>query len=243
VVSAATTYRTVVTHARQAPVRHRFRYRASAWLVDLDEVPQLPRPLRWLARFDTADHVGDPAASLRDNLTSVLATEGIDVRGARIMMLANARALGHVFNPISIHWCYAADETLAAVVAEVHNTYGDRHAYVMRADAAGGVDGVLDKQMYVSPFNPVDGQYRITVSPLSEHVSVAVTLTRDGKPPFVATLRGVRQHRHSPLRAAVLTAAASLRVTTLIRWQGVGLFLRGLRVEPRPVHARQEAVS
>ena len=49
-------------------------------------------------------------------------------------MLANARALGHVFNPISIHWCYAADGGLAAVVAEVQNTYGDRHAYLLRPE-------------------------------------------------------------------------------------------------------------
>jgi hypothetical protein len=230
-------------HARQAPLRHRFHYGTSAWLVDLDEVPRLPRGLRWLARFDAADHVGDPTSTLRDNLTELLAAEGIDAEGGRMLMLANARALGHVFNPISIHWCYSADNALAAVVAEVHNTYGDRHAYVLRPDPGGRIDGVLDKQMYVSPFNPVDGQYRITVSPPSEQISVAVTLTRDGQPPFVATLRGVRRERRSVVSAALATALTSLRVTTLIRWQGVGLFLRGLRVEPRPIHARQEAVS
>jgi DUF1365 family protein len=244
VVSAATatTYRTVVTHARQAPLRHRFRYHTNAWLVDLDQVPRLPRILKWLATFDSADHLGQPEDSLHDNITRLLAANDVDVTGGRIVMLANARAFGHAFNPITIHWCYAADDTLAAVVAEVHNTYGDRHAYVLQPDAAGRVDQLLDKAMYVSPFNPVDGRYRITVSPPSERVSVSVTLTRAGQPPFVATLQGTRRSPRSVLAAAIATSATSVRTSTLIRWQGVRLFRRGLRVEPRPVHHRQEAV-
>ena len=109
--TTATTYDTVVRHSRQAPIRNRFRYRTRAWLVDLDQVPQLPRgaalarPLR--LRGTTS---AKPTESLRDNVTALLATHDIDVTGGRIVMLANARALGHVFNPISIHWCYAADE-------------------------------------------------------------------------------------------------------------------------------------
>jgi hypothetical protein len=224
------------------PLRHHFRYRASAWLVDLDDLPQLPRPLRWLARFDAADHLGEPAATIRQNLLDLLATHRIDATDAQLLMLANARALGHVFNPISIHWCIAPDGRLLAVVAEVHNTYGDRHAYVLSPGADGEVDCRLDKQMYVSPFNPVDGEYRITVSPPGQTVSVTVTLTRGDQPPFTAWLRGSRRSPMSVLRAAMTTAAGSLRVTTLIRRQGVSLFVRGLRVEPRPIHARQEAV-
>jgi DUF1365 family protein len=243
VVSTATTYRTVVTHARQAPLRNRFRYRTGAWLVDLDRVPQLPRGLRWLAAFDAKDHIGKPSESLRDNVSALLASNDIDVAGGRIVMLANARALGHAFNPISVHWCYTADDTLAAVVAEVHNTYGDRHAYLLRPDADGRVDELLDKAMYVSPFNPVDGQYRIAVSPPDERVSVSVTLLRAGQPAFVATLQGTRLPQRSVVAAAISTAATSLRVSTLIRFQGVRLFLRGLRVEPRPIHPSQEAVS
>jgi uncharacterized protein len=239
----AVTYDTVVTHARQAPLRNRFRYRTRAWLVDLDRVPTLPRGLQWLARFDARDHLGRSTESLRDNVTALLASHGIDLADGRIVMLANARALGHVFNPISGHWCYDRAEDLVAVVAEVHNTYGDRHAYLMHPGPDGQVDEWLDKAMYVSPFNPVDGRYRITVSEPTHRVSVCVTLERDGQPPFVATLRGTRREPGNVVATAVATAATSLRVSALIRWQGVRLFLRGLRVEPRPMHPAQEAVS
>lgn len=241
-MTGATTYRTTINHARQEPIVNRFRYRSVSWLVDLDALPQLPSGLRWLAAFDARDHLGSPAESLRDNVIALLTSHDIDIAGGRIVLLTNARALGHAFNPISVHWCYDATDVLVAVVAEVHNTYGDRHAYVLRPDGAGNVDRVLDKAMYVSPFNPVEGEYRITVSPPGEQVGIAVTLTREGHPPFVAALRGTRQTSHSVLVAAISSAATSLRVSALIRWQGIRLFMRGLRIEPRPVHARQEAV-
>jgi DUF1365 family protein len=242
-VVTATTYRTVVTHARQAPLRNRFRYRTGAWLVDLDRVPTLARGLRWLASFDAKDHIGKPSESLRDNLNALLAENDIDISGGRILMLANARAFGRAFNPISIHWAYSADDVLVAVIAEVHNTYGDRHAYLLRPDADGRVDEVLDKAMYVSPFNAVDGQYRIAVSPPDERVSVSVTLMRTGQPAFVATLQGTRRAPRHVLMAALETATTSARVSTLIRYQGVRLYLRGLRIEPRPIHPSQEATS
>jgi hypothetical protein len=203
----------------------------------------MPAGLRWLASFEARDHIGEASQSLRANLEAVLAADAVDIVGGRIVMLTNARAFGHVFNPISVHWCYDADDDLAAVIAEVHNTYGDRHAYLLRPDAEGRVDEVIDKAMYVSPFNPVDGQYRIAVSPPGERVSVSVTLMRTGQLAFVATLQGTRRPPTRAVVAAIMTAATSLRVSTLIRYQGVRLYLRGLRVEPRPIHSSQEAVS
>jgi hypothetical protein len=238
------TYDGVVTHARTAPIANRFRYRTRPWLVDLDAVPRLPGWLGWLARFDSADHLGDPDATLRANVDAFLANAGIDLTGGRVLMLANARSIGHVSNPISVHWCYAADGGLAGVIAEVHNTYGDRHAYLLRPEPnCDAVTEYVEKQMYVSPFNPVAGRYRISVSPPEERIAVAITLDRDNHPPFVATLQATRRARRPLPLDALGTALGSWRTSALIRWQGVRLFLRGLRIEPRPVHPPQKAVS
>jgi hypothetical protein len=240
----AATYDGVTVHARTAPLANRFSYTTRPWLVDLNALPRLPRALTWLMRFDAADHLGDPAATIRANIDTFLATEGIDLTGGRVLMLANARALGRVENPISVHWCYDAGDSLAAVIAEVHNTYGDRHAYLQRPDDGGhSVMQHVDKQMYVSPFNPVAGTYRISVSAPGDRISVAVTLERDDQAPFVATLQATRRPRRHPLAEALGTAAGSWRTSALIRWQGIRLFLRGLRIEPRPVHPSQKAVS
>ena len=53
-------------------------------------------------------------------------------------MLAHARVLGHVFNPLTVYWCHRPSGALECVVAEVHNTYGERHCYLLRTDQAAG---------------------------------------------------------------------------------------------------------
>ena len=142
-------YEVTISHARSAPLRNVFRYRSYLWLVDLDHLPQV----RLLAGFSSRDHLGDPGCSIRDNLERFLNSQNVDLDGGRVTMLAQARVLGYVFNPLTVYWCHRPDGTLACVVAEVHNTYRQRHAYLLpdvRAD--------VPKRFYVSPFYPVDGR-------------------------------------------------------------------------------------
>jgi hypothetical protein len=214
-------YDVTIRHTRTTPIRNAFRYRSFYWLVDADEPPQLRWPARLLATFDHRDHL-DVRQSLRD--------EGIEAD--RILMLANARTLGYVFNPISVHWCYSGG-ILAAVVAEVHNTYGGRHAYVVRPDALGVAE--TDKQLYVSPFYPVDGRYRLNVPEPGERLSLSITLQRPDGEPFSATMTGERcpATTRSLLRMWWRYPLAPLRITALIRWQGLRLWRRGLEVVPR----------
>ena len=125
-----------VTHQRPGPVRHDFRHRVYQWLVDLDSLPRQPWYLRAFAHFSSADHLGDASLPIKANIENYLALNGIRLgdRG-RVLMLANARVLGHVFDPLSVFWCYDSAGILVCVVAEVHNTYGERHAYLLRPDA------------------------------------------------------------------------------------------------------------
>jgi DUF1365 family protein len=215
-------YEATVTHSRRAPIRNRFRYRTAYWLYDADEPPQLGRPARLLARFDQRDHV---------DIHTALAEQGLTAE--RIVTLAHARMFGHVFNPISVHWCYRDGDDPVAVVAEVHNTYSGRHAYVLQPDADG--NATVDKAMYVSPFYPVDGTYRIHVSAPDERVAVSVRLDREGHEPFVAALTAVRRPAslRNLLRLTARYPFTPLRTSALIRRQGIALWARGLKVEPR----------
>ncbi len=77
-------------------------------------------------------------------------------------MLSNARSLGYVFNPLSLFWCHDPDGSLRCVIAEVHNTYGGKHCYLITPDDAGRAE--TEKRFYVSPFYPVDGFYRMSVA-------------------------------------------------------------------------------
>ena len=109
-------------------------------------------------------------------------------------------------------------------MAEVHNTYGERHTYLLRPDETGRSE--VDKELYVSPFYPVDGHYDIRVSEPGPSVSVTVTLHRDDDASFRGDHSegsGAPQADVSVVRASLLHPA--LRVAILIRWQAVRLWV------------------
>lgn len=235
-------YATRIRHVRTHPVRHDFVHTSYAWFVDLDALPRLGR-LTALARFEARDHLGSPDATLRENLDAFLATRGVDLHGGRITMLANARVLGYVFNPISVFWCHRPDGSLECVVVEVHNTYGERHAYLVRTDDTGRTSTA--KQLYVSPFNDVSGSYDLYLPEPGRHARISVTLRRPGQPPFVATLTGsVREATRATLvKTALVHPLEPLAVRGRITMQGIRLWLRRLPIQPRPMHSRPEAVQ
>jgi uncharacterized protein len=230
-----------VTHRRPGPVRHAFRHRVYQWLVDLDCLPRQPWHLRAFAHFSSADHLGDPRLSIKSNIEKFLARGGIQLgeRG-RVLMLANARVLGHVFNPLSTFWCYDSGGVLACVVAEVHNTYGERHAYLLRTDQAGVA--VTDKTFRVSPFFDVSGAYELRFTLRPDLVSTTVTLRRGHAVAFIATFQGRPEPATPPALARRLVRQPLMpqRVSALIRVHGLWLWVRRLPIHPRPHQTRQE---
>ena len=232
-------YECRISHVRTTPLRNVFTYRSYLWLVDLDDLPR-PGPL---STFSAKDHLGDPQRGIRENLDRFLAGRGVDTQGGQVLMLAHARVLGYVFNPLSVYWCHRPDGTLACVVAEVHNTYGERHAYLLHTDERGRAE--VPKEFYVSPFYPVDGQYRMSLPEPGDRLALSISLGRPGGDKFTAGVQG----RAVPATARTLAAAAlrhpwsTVVVSARIRWQGTKLYLRGLRPAPRPVHQPQEGVQ
>jgi DUF1365 family protein len=226
-------YRTTITHSRQAPVRHSFRYRSYSWYVDIDDLPTLPWWLRPFARFDAHDHfTGGSGDSLRDRVDAFLADHDVTDADDRVTALLQARVLGYVFNPISIFWCHDRGGVLRHVIVEVHNTYGQRHAYLLPpADLPVSVT----KQCYVSPFNPVDGHYRVRAPRPDADVHITVSLHRGTQPPFVATLRGTRRPATvgHVARMQIVAPLAPLMVAVRIRIQGITLWLRRVPVVTR----------
>jgi uncharacterized protein len=241
--TGAAIYRTAISHVRRTPLKNAFTYRSYSWFVDVDQLPRLPFLLRPLAVFRAGDHLGNPNASIRSNVERYLRTQGIEPDGGAIHMLASARVLGYVFNPLSIFWCYRTNGDLECVVAEVHNTYGERHCYLLKTDSAGRAS--VPKAFYVSPFNDVDGQYRMKLPAPRERLAVSIVLEREGHKPFVASMDGTRRPATlwNILAAAAAVPAAPLLVSALIRVQGITLWARRLPVVARPHHSAQEAVQ
>ncbi|WFN93421.1 DUF1365 domain-containing protein [Gordonia sihwensis] len=230
---------TRISHIRREPVDHRFAHRSLSWLVDIDRLPRLPWGLRWAARFRPEDHFPSPAAAgetLRGRLESYTDSVGAPRADGAVIALLSPRVAGYVFNPLSVFWCHDRDGRLRYVIAEVHNTYGQRHCYLVRTDGAGRAE--VDKEFYVSPFNDVSGRYRLVLPEpgVDGRIRLSVVLERPGRGRFTATLTG-RAEPATPaavVRAQLRTPLAPWVVAARIRLHGIRLWCRGLRVEPRP---------
>jgi len=223
-------YETTIRHTRRTPFVRSFSHRSHVWLVDVDALPDHGR--RSIARgsFEARDHLGDPALSIRANVEAFLRASGKPFTGGRILLATQPRAWGHCFNPISAFWCFGESGDLEATVVEVHNTYGDRHAYLVDVDERGR--GEVDKQLYVSPFHGMDGYYTVVAPVPGQQVRLGITLHTDDGATFSASLSG--EPLSEPRRVGV--ALAGLRGAVLIRLHGIWLWMRRLPIHPRPTH-------
>jgi uncharacterized protein len=233
-----------VTHHRLRPRRHSLAYRAYWFLLDLDELPALSSRLRFfsydcfnLFSFRDADHGATGGTPLRAEIETHLAAAGIRLDGGRILLLAMPRLLGYVFNPLSVYFCYAKDGALAALVYEVHNTFHERHSYVIAVAEQGvPVRQSCDKRFYVSPFLDMEMRYDFQVAGPDDVVRVIVRGADAEGDLIAATLSATRRELTDAalLRVFATHPLLTAKVTLAIHYEAFRLWLKGLRLRSRP---------
>ena len=233
-----------VRHRRIRPFRYEFAHRTTMWLVDVaDPDAAFPAWLRPLASIRSLDHFGpDDDRPLLDKVRGYLDAQGLDWSATRVLALANARSLGYVFDPLTTYFCLDADGRVEGVLAEVHNTYGERHCYALQVQDG---SAEVDKEFYVSPFFAVEGRYDIRTRLTDDRVAVVISLTQGEETVFTASVDGplTAATRGRTLAAVVRNPVPSQRVSALIRWHGIKLWLRRLPVIPRRPHQAPKGVA
>lgn len=236
-------------HARKGAVSNRFEYGVDYVLLDPSDKRAGPslfsRNRGNLASLWDRDHGGAVGqGSGVDWLQQVLAAHGITVFG-RIALLAQPRILGHVFNPVSFWLVFDDLDQLCLVVAEVTNTFGDRHCYLCHHDDLSPIQpqDVIEarKVFHVSPFQPVEGTYRFRFDISNERINIRIDYsTEEGG--LYATLTGPRVPltNRSILRACLRRPFGSRRVLGLIHWQALKLWIKGAAYRVRPEPPRDE---
>ncbi len=230
-------------HGRKGAVTNSFRYGVDYLLLDPETAsgPWLfARNRGNLTSIHDTDHGGPPkhgrgVAWVRDVLTA----HGV-AGGERVLLLAQPRVLGHVFNPVSFWLCHDAAGDLRAVIAEVSNTFGDRHSYLChRPDQAPITrQDVLTatKILHVSPFQPVEGGYTFRFDIRDDRIGIWIDYSA-GEGGLYATLTGPRLPltNGAILRACLRRPFGSRRVLALIHWQALKLALKGAKFRSRPL--------
>jgi DUF1365 family protein len=240
----STLYAGSVMHRRVRPRAHRLRYRVFWMLLDLDEIESLPHHLRLFShnRFNAVsffdrDHGDGSGRPLRAQIEEHLKLAGVE-SGGPIKLLCMPRIFGYGFNPLSVYFCYHNDGTLAAFLYEVHNTFRQRHSYLIRADSAAGpvVDQRCSKLFYVSPFMDMDMSYAFRVALPDERIALAIRAADKDGLLLVAALSGNRRPLTDSSLLWLLAGypLLTLKVVCAIHWHALRLLLKGMRLRARP---------
>jgi hypothetical protein len=253
----STLYAGTVTHRRVRPRPHRLRYRVFWMLLDLDEIDRLPRRLRLFSHnrfnavsFFDADHGDGSGRPLREQVEGHLRAAGLATDGGAIRLFCMPRVFGYGFNPLSVYFCYQRDGSLAALLYEVHNTFRERHSYLIPVDRDAGVTGatgvagapgaVIDqhcrKGFYVSPFMDMDMNYTFRVAVPDQRVMVAIRAADNDGLLLAAALTGERVALTdlALLHALATHPLLTLKVIGAIHWHALRMVLKGFRLRPRP---------
>ncbi|MFW2544122.1 DUF1365 domain-containing protein [Primorskyibacter sp. 2E107] len=224
-------------HGRKGTVQNGFRYSIDYVLLDAEgDADVMFR--RWPFSVLRRDHGGPPKSGRgAEWALEVLAAQRI--RAPKLSLLTQPRVLGYVFNPVSF-WL-AQDEAgdLVAVIAEVTNTFGDRHSYLCRKPDGSAIKAddhiAASKIFHVSPFQPVDGGYVFRFDIRRDRIGIWIDFEH-GAGGVIATLVGKRVPltRGGMLRALWRRPLGARRVMALIHWQAIKLKLKGARYRRRP---------
>jgi uncharacterized protein len=233
--------RGVVLHRRLRPRDNAFRYGTYFLMLPMHQlaaegVPGLPRNRFGLLSFHDADH-GDGRADAMVWLHELLATEGVhDARG-EIWLQTYPRVLGYVFKPVSFWHCHRSDGSLAALVAEVNNTFGERHCYLLAGpQLAYGRELTAQKVFHVSPFCRVEGRYRFRFMRTPTRVVARV----DHDDELGALLQTSVSGALEPVTPAAVKRAfwgqplMTLSVIARIHWQALKLFAKRVPFASKP---------
>lgn len=232
-------------HRRLGKDKNTFSYNVDYLLLDpsaIDESPALFSANKLnLMSFHTSDY-GGPIGNGAGVpwVRKVLIDYGFHMEPEwKLLLLAQPRVLGTKFTPVSFWLVMDESENLRLVIAEVNNTFGERHAYICYHfdNSIVSPDDVIKakKIFHVSPFQPVEGVYSFRFKVTKNEISIKIEYERKNGG-IIATLQGVRQPltNASIIRSILFRPFGSLRTLALIHFQAFRLWARGVRYHTKP---------
>lgn len=251
-MSTSALYVGYVMHRRVRPRMHHLRYRIFSLLLDLDEIDALAKRLRLFSRgrfnlfsFHDRDYGAGTNEPPRAQVEQHLIDAGMAPDGGAILLLTMPRILGFGFNPLSVYFCHSRSGALRAILYEVHNTFGERHSYLLPVEQDdGAIRQSCAKHFYVSPFMAMDMEYAFRVVPPTDQVRIAITGS-DADGPIITAIHSAKRRALSDAalaRVFVTHPLLTLKVVAGIGWEALKLLLKGVGIFARakPSAARRK---
>ncbi|WP_373921753.1 DUF1365 domain-containing protein [Undibacterium cyanobacteriorum] len=229
-------------HERFAPKGHKFVYPIFALRLDLNELEESPASFnsfvfginkKRLLSLRIQDYGPRDGTSLINWANSVLHKHGLNAP-KRIELHTMPRLFGYAFNPISIWYCYDESDQLVSVIAEVNNTFGEHHFYVLRDEFHSAISSQSQlcsvKAMHVSPFCEVKGHYEFQFKDSNKHAVVHIDYYQEKKIVIKTAMasRKVNFTSIELLKAFTKQPFLTMGVFWRIHWQAFLLWLKGV---------------
>ncbi|MDO8290493.1 MAG: DUF1365 domain-containing protein [Parvibaculum sp.] len=235
-------YQGHVFHARHEPKRHAFRYSVFSLLLDLDELDFISARSRVfgvnktaLLSFRERDHGNGTTNGLKSWVISELHAAGIETSGVSIRVLCYPRILGYVFNPLTVYYCFAKTGELIATLHEVHNTFNEKHTYILPIENS--AKQMATKVMHVSPFTEMTSRYQFEYGTPNEKVHLVIRLYTNDELILSTSFAGTR-HEMSD-RALLATffryPLMTLKIISAIHFEAFRLWHKGVPLVARVV--------
>ena len=237
-----------VMHQRFGELGYQFRYGVMSLRVDVDQIESETQSLRWLSlnRFNLyslhfKDYGARNEASWRVWADKLLAEYGLTTPAARIELVCFPRFMGITFNPLAMWYAYDEQNQLIGLIAEVSNTFGQWHHYVLTDGGQPLNDKIhaeAEKVFHVSPFIGMECGYRFRFVKPSDRYQMTINQTENSEPVLLATQVGKAQvlNNKNLLKAALKYPFNTLKVLILIHWWALKILLKGGKFHKTPKH-------
>ncbi len=239
-------YKGTVLHRRLRPVGHLLSYKIFYLLIDLDELECLDQSIpffsvgkRNLVSFKTQDFADKQTGDLKQKILDTVKLQGISAEIYSIRLLCIPRIFGYAFNPLSVYYCYDEEDRVVSIVYEVSNTFGERHSYVFsveESEDAKRLQHSCRKEFYVSPFIPMNCEYKFSVLPPEESIALSIRQLESGTPLLNASFVGTREVLTTGNLGMHLMRFPfnSLKIIAGIHWEALKLWIKGVKLVDRP---------
>ncbi|MEP1449075.1 MAG: DUF1365 domain-containing protein [Paraglaciecola sp.] len=237
-------YKGSVYHSRFVPKKHSFNYQIFLIWLNLDEIEQVESEIKGFSckswaplRFKRSDYLGDPQRPLKQSVLEKMSELAQQKLEGSVFLLGQTRTFGMYFSPVNFYYLQQQDGEFSHLLAEVSNTpWNDRHCYLVDLST----QEECDKVFHVSPFNPMDMQYRWKVSQPQKSLQLTLSCHKEVKH-FVASLNLSRIELNSRSLFNVLLSIPSMTIKTVfgIYWQALKLFIKGVPFYPHPEQGKK----